>query len=113
MKLYQDGVYPFAITSFRDLMEQVNEQARLNALRIMNAIYDEAKILGGAYPGILGRIFDLLNKCGSYLRNLVVKVSEFIAQIINDVAEWLPNAWASISNIFNAIRAWVTRWYCP
>ncbi|WP_038486940.1 hypothetical protein [Collimonas arenae] len=113
VKLHQNDAHQTELAVFRNSMQRIHERVQGDLTVVIDMLYDEAASLGTAHPGVQSDIVDLLDRIGAYVTDLILNLTAFIVQIVNDVVAWLPNAWTSIRNTFNALKTWIEGWFYP
>ncbi|MFG0833726.1 hypothetical protein ACF8OI_09300 [Aeromonas bivalvium] len=109
--LKNDKVSTAAQDAFRAALERKRIEAKEQAAKNVDRIYDEALRIGEAHPEAQGAILGVLESVGTFFQALFDKIVTFISKIVANILEWVKNAWESIKSTFNTISAWVSGWF--
>lgn len=109
--LKNEKVSTAAQNIFKDELEKKRAQAKEQAAKNVDRIYDEALRIGEAHPEAQGAILGVLESVGTFFQALFDKIASFISKVVENIVKWVVDAWNSIKSTFNSITSWVSGWF--
>ncbi|BBT70874.1 MULTISPECIES: hypothetical protein [Enterobacteriaceae] len=109
--LKDHGATSSAVDDFISKMNKQREDAKQNASKTIDKIYDEAISIGKEHPKLQGLIAGLMDTVSQLFHELVSKIVDFVAGIVKSVVAWLNTAWKSINTFFSSVGSWVSGWF--
>lgn len=110
-ELKESGGTQKDIDDFRSKMERQRLEAKENASKNIDKVYDEAIKLGEENPNMQGAISSLMDVVGNLFNDLVSKIVDYVVGIVKSIREWLTRAWESIRSFFGGVTSWISNWF--